>query len=54
MERTAAARPDVGAIVHTHSAYAAVLAIARKSIPPCHYMMAAFGGTDIRCAGYAR
>ena len=48
------ARSDVGAIVHTHSTYATVLAIARKSIPACHYMMAAFGGTDIRCAGYAR
>ena len=48
------ARADVGAIVHTHSTYATVLAIARKSIPACHYMMAAFGGTDIRCAGYAR
>jgi len=48
------ARSDVGGIVHTHSTYATVLAIARKSIPACHYMMAAFGGTDIRCAGYAR
>lgn len=48
------ARADVGGIVHTHSTYATVLAIARKSIPACHYMIAAFGGTDIRCAGYAR
>jgi L-fuculose-phosphate aldolase len=48
------ARSDVGGIVHTHSTYATVLAIARKPIPACHYMMAAFGGTDIRCAGYAR
>src|SRR6266702_2157412 len=48
------ARSDVGGIVHTHSTYATVLAIARKSIPACHYMIAAFGGTDIRCAGYAR
>jgi L-fuculose-phosphate aldolase len=48
------ARPDVGAIVHTHSTYATVLAITRRSIPACHYMMAAFGGMDIRCAGYAR
>jgi L-fuculose-phosphate aldolase len=48
------ARPDVGAIVHTHSTYATVLAISRRSIPACHYMMAAFGGMDIRCAGYAR
>jgi L-fuculose-phosphate aldolase len=46
-------RPDVGAIVHAHSTFATVLAIARKSIPACHYMMAAFGGTDIRCADYA-
>ena len=47
-------RPDVGAIVHTHSTYATVLAIARKEIPACHYMIAAFGGSTIRCAGYAR
>ena len=48
------ARPDAGAVVHLHSTYCTVLAIARKSIPACHYMMAAFGGTDVRCAGYAR
>src|SRR6201986_1704109 len=48
------ARPDVGAIVHTHSTYATVLAIARKEIPACHYMIAAFCGADVRCAGYAR
>jgi len=48
------ARPDAGSIVHTHSTYATVLAIARKPIPACHYMVAAFGGNDIRCAGYAR
>ena len=47
------ARPDAGGIVHTHSTYATVLAIARKPIPACHYMVAAFGGNDIRCAGYA-
>ena len=48
------ARPDVGGIVHTHSTYATVLAMARKAIPACHYMIAAFGGMDIRCGGYAR
>ena len=47
-------RSDVGAIVHTHSTYATVLAIARKEIPACHYMMAAFGGPTVRCAEYAR
>ncbi|MGH7106755.1 MAG: class II aldolase/adducin family protein [Acetobacteraceae bacterium] len=47
------ARPDVGAVVHSHPTFATTLAIARKNIPACHYMMAAFGGTDVRCAGYA-
>ena len=46
-------RPDVGSIVHTHSTYATILAIARKPIPACHYMIAAFGGMDIRVADYA-
>jgi len=46
-------RPDVGGIVHTHSTFATVLAIARKGIPAAHYMIAAFGGNDIRCADYA-
>jgi L-fuculose-phosphate aldolase len=47
------ARPDVGATVHTHSTYATVLAICGKPIPACHYMIAAFGGMDVRCAPYA-
>ena len=47
-------RPDVGGIVHTHATYCTVLAIARKEIPACHYMMAAFGGMNIRVADYAR
>jgi L-fuculose-phosphate aldolase len=48
------ARADVGGIVHAHSTYSTVLAITRRSIPACHYMMAAFGGMDIRCSDYAR
>ena len=47
------ARPEVGAIVHAHSTYATTLAIARRPIPPCHYMIAAFGGDDVRVADYA-
>lgn len=47
------ARPEVGAIVHTHSAFCTSLSIARKPIPPIHYMIAHFGGPDIRCADYA-
>ena len=48
-----AARPEIGAIVHTHSTYATTLAIVGRSIPACHYMIAAFGGSDIRVAPYA-
>ena len=47
------ARPEAGAIVHTHATHCTVLAIARKEIPACHYMMAAFGGTSVRVADYA-
>jgi L-fuculose-phosphate aldolase len=48
------ARPEIGAIVHTHSTYATIIAITRREIPACHYMVAAFGGPNIRCAPYAR
>jgi L-fuculose-phosphate aldolase len=47
------ARPDVGAIVHTHATFSTILAIAHKPIPACHYMVAAFGSTDVRVAPYA-
>ena len=47
------ARPDLGAIVHTHAIYCTTLAIARRPIPAVHYMIAGFGGMDIRCADYA-
>ncbi len=48
------ARPEIGGIVHTHSPFATILAIARRPIPAIHYMIAAFGGPEIRCADYAR
>lgn len=47
------ARPQAQAVVHTHSPYATVLAIARREIPAVHYMIAGFGGPSIRCSGYA-
>lgn len=47
------ARPEVNAIVHTHSTYATSLAINRMDIPACHYMVAAFGGNNVRCSDYA-
>lgn len=46
------ARPDVGAIVHTHSTYAVALSSLRLDIPPFHYLTALAGGSDIRCASY--
>lgn len=48
-----AARPDMSAVVHTHSLHATVLACAHKPIPAFHYMVAAAGGSDIPLAGYA-
>lgn len=47
------ARPEVGAVVHTHSTYAATLAMARMGIPAAHYMVAIFGGNSVRCSTYA-
>ncbi len=49
----ARARPEFGAIVHAHAPYATTLAVARRPIPPVHYMIAAFGGPEIRVADYA-
>jgi L-fuculose-phosphate aldolase len=48
-----AARPEVGAVIHTHSMFATTLACLRRDIPPFHYMIALAGGSDIRCAPYA-
>lgn len=47
------AQAGLGAIVHTHSAKATALSCARRGIPAFHYMVAAAGGADIPCAGYA-
>ncbi len=47
------ARPEINAVVHLHPTFCAALAINRRSIPACHYMVAAFGGKDVHCADYA-
>ena len=47
------ARPEIGAIVHTHATYCTALAMCRIEIPAAHYMIAASGGPTIRCGGYA-
>jgi L-fuculose-phosphate aldolase len=46
-------RPDATAIIHTHSRHATTLACLRKEIPAFHYLIALFGGNNIRCSGYA-
>jgi L-fuculose-phosphate aldolase len=48
-----AARPEVGAIVHTHSRFATTLACLRRDLPASHYMLAVAGGAVVRCASYA-
>ncbi|MBL0121535.1 MAG: L-fuculose-phosphate aldolase [Betaproteobacteria bacterium] len=48
-----AARADVNAIVHTHAPFATTLACMDREIPSFHYMVAAAGGKNIRCAPYA-
>ena len=47
-------RPEVHAVIHTHAIYSTILAIAHKPIPACHYMIAAFGGDDVKVCDYAR
>lgn len=46
-------RPEFNAVVHTHSQAATALACHGRGIPAFHYMVAAAGGSDIRCAPYA-
>lgn len=48
-----AARADVGAVVHTHSMHATVLACAGREIPAFHYMVAAAGGDTVPLVRYA-
>ena len=48
-----ASRPDVHAVVHVHSPFATTLACLGIEVPPFHYMIAAAGGSTIRCAPYA-
>ena len=48
-----AARPDAGAIVHTHAPFCTTLACLGRGIPAFHYMVAVAGGRDVRCAPYA-
>ncbi len=46
------ARSDLDAVLHAHPVHATALACHGRGIPAFHYMVAAAGGTDIRCAPY--
>ncbi|MCF8467778.1 MAG: class II aldolase/adducin family protein [Sneathiella sp.] len=48
-----AARPDFGAVLHTHGKAVMTIACQRMDLPPFHYMIAVAGGNTIRCADYA-
>jgi len=51
-----AARPDVRAIVHSHSPFATAFAVARRPVPAVHYVMALLvgqGRDTLRVARYA-
>ncbi len=51
--RVLANRPDVEAIVHTHSPEATAAATLGEDLPATHYVVARFGGHTLACAPYA-
>ncbi|OIQ08142.1 L-fuculose phosphate aldolase [Moorella thermoacetica] len=46
-------RPDIGAVVHTHSIYATTMAVLKKEIPPVIAELAAGVGGSVPVADYA-
>ena len=46
------ARPDLMAVVHTHSIHAAALACLRRPLPAFHYMVAVAGGDSVPLVPY--
>ena len=48
-----AARPEIGAVLHTHSPFATTVACLGRALPAVHYGIAIAGGPDVRCTEYA-
>ncbi|HET6195548.1 MAG TPA: class II aldolase/adducin family protein [Acetobacteraceae bacterium] len=46
------AYPQAQCVVHTHADACTALACLNEGLPPFHYMVANFGGDDVRCAPY--
>lgn len=47
-----AARPEAGAVVHTHSPYATTFAVLRKPIPAVHYVISRLGTSEVPVVDY--
>ena len=45
------ARPDISAVVHTHSPFATVLACLERPLPPIHYLIG-YAGDHVPCIPY--
>jgi L-fuculose-phosphate aldolase len=45
-------RPDLHAVLHTHSVHATALACLRTELPAFHYMVAVAGGDSVPCTPY--
>lgn len=48
-----AARPEIGAVIHTHSIFATTIACMRRDVPAVHYMIALAGSDSIPCTPYS-
>ncbi len=46
-------RPEINAVVHTHSRFATTLALLNEPLPACHYLIAVAGCKKIRVSPYA-
>jgi L-fuculose-phosphate aldolase len=46
------AYPAAQCVVHTHADACTALACLNEALPPFHYVIANFGGDDVRCAPY--
>ncbi len=42
----------VNAVIHTHSTYSSAFSCLQKNLPAFHYMIAIFGGENVRCTRY--